>query len=76
MCGDHAAAMKCYIMAGAIDSLFFEKDVSPGVWSQQVLFVLWSLRKFQMLMEKYFYCNWLSTVVIYTPFILDISKND
>ena len=38
MCGDHAAAMKCYIMAGAIDSLFFEKDVSPGVWSQQVLF--------------------------------------
>ena len=34
--GDHGAALKCYIMAGAIDSLFFVKDVSTNVWSQQV----------------------------------------
>lgn len=36
MCSDHAAALKCYVMAGAIDSLFFEKDVSACLWSQQV----------------------------------------
>ena len=40
VCGDYAAAMKCYIMAGAINSMFFVKDVSTDVWSQQVFFVL------------------------------------
>ena len=39
MCGDYAAAVKCYIMAGAIDSMFFVKDVSTNVWSQQVFLV-------------------------------------
>ena len=39
VCGDYAAAVKCYIMAGAIDSMFFVKDVSTNVWSQQVFLV-------------------------------------
>ena len=33
---DYATALKCYILAGAVASLFFEKDVSATVWSQQV----------------------------------------
>ncbi|XP_065891746.1 integrator complex subunit 8-like [Dysidea avara] len=32
---DYATALKCYILAGAVASLFFEKDVSATVWSQQ-----------------------------------------
>jgi len=34
--GDYATALKCYILAGAVASLFFEKDVPATVWSQQV----------------------------------------